>query len=155
MDVLFYHLTTRPLEAALPELLEKTLGRGWRAIVRCGSAERRDRLSLHLWTYRDDSFLPHGTDAEEHAERQPILLSVEPAASNEAQALFLVDGVVTTPDEMQKYERCCLMFDAADPAAVGAARGAWKEATAAGLPCVYWAQDEAGRWRKKAESAAS
>jgi DNA polymerase-3 subunit chi len=151
-DVLFYHLTNRPLEAALPELLEKTLGRGWRAVVRCASPERRESLGRVLWTYRDDSFLPHGAASEPMAERQPILLTDGPGAPNEAQALFLVDGVVTDAAEMARFERCCLMFDNADAAAVAAARGAWKDATTAGLPCVYWAQDEAGRWRKKAES---
>ncbi|MDB5454933.1 MAG: polymerase chi subunit HolC, partial [Caulobacter sp.] len=33
-DVWFYHLERSALEQVLPELLEKTLGRGWRALVR-------------------------------------------------------------------------------------------------------------------------
>ena len=32
-------------------------------------------LDTHLWTYRDDSFLPHGTDATEFSADQPILLT--------------------------------------------------------------------------------
>ena len=42
-EVLFYHLETRPLEAVMPLLLEKTLERGWRAVVEVGSRERADR----------------------------------------------------------------------------------------------------------------
>ncbi|MGA7117695.1 MAG: DNA polymerase III subunit chi, partial [Hyphomicrobium sp.] len=38
-EVLFYHLERQPLERVLPGLLEKTLQRGWRAVVQAGSAE--------------------------------------------------------------------------------------------------------------------
>ena len=36
-EVLFYQLTASPLEASLPELLERSLARGWRVVLRCGS----------------------------------------------------------------------------------------------------------------------
>ena len=57
-----------PLERALPLLLEKTLERGWRAVVQAGSQERLDVLDQHLWTWREDSFLPHGTAKDGHPE---------------------------------------------------------------------------------------
>ena len=44
----------------LPPLLEKSLERGWRVVVQAGSQERVEALDAHLWTYREDSFLPHG-----------------------------------------------------------------------------------------------
>ena len=61
-EVLFYHLEARSLEAVIPQLLEKTLERGWRAVIEVGSTERAEALDSHLWTYRDDSFLAHGMD---------------------------------------------------------------------------------------------
>ena len=33
-EVWFYHLERTSLDQALPELLEKTLARGWKALVR-------------------------------------------------------------------------------------------------------------------------
>jgi DNA polymerase-3 subunit chi len=39
-EVLFYHLQRRPLESALPQLLEKSLERGWRVIVQAATEER-------------------------------------------------------------------------------------------------------------------
>ena len=39
-EVLFYHLERQPLERVLPNLLERTLERGWRAVVQCGDPER-------------------------------------------------------------------------------------------------------------------
>ena len=66
-EALFYHLTESTLDEALPGLLERSLARGWRAVVQSGTEERRNALDSLLWTFRDDSFLAHGTDAEPHA----------------------------------------------------------------------------------------
>ena len=60
-EVLFYHLQNMSLENVLPPMLEKSLERGWRVVVQSTSQERTEALDAHLWTYRDDSFLPHAT----------------------------------------------------------------------------------------------
>ncbi len=56
-EILFYHLQRQPVEKVLPQLLEKSLERGWRVVVQASSEERIDALDAHLWTYRDDNFL--------------------------------------------------------------------------------------------------
>ena len=63
-EVLFYHLQQQPLEAVLPTLLQKSLERGWRAVVQVTTEERMSALDDHLWTFADESFLPHGTDVQ-------------------------------------------------------------------------------------------
>ena len=82
-EVWFYHLERTGLEQALPELLEKTLQRGWKALVRAPEAERLEHLDSWLWTYRDESFLPHAPAADvlvvlferghDLRERDPVL----------------------------------------------------------------------------------
>ena len=79
-DVLFYHLETQPLERVIPVLLEKTLERGWRAVVEVGSSERAELLDRALWTYRDDAFLPHGLAGGEFDADQPVLLTTDETA---------------------------------------------------------------------------
>ena len=71
-EVLFYHLQQQPLEAVLPTLLQKSLERGWRAVVQVTTEERMSALDDHLWTFADESFLPHGTDREAHGADQPL-----------------------------------------------------------------------------------
>ena len=78
----------------LPTLLEKSLERGWRAVVQAGSAERVEALDAVLWSYRDDSFLPHGTAADGERDLQPVFLTHDAANPNSAQVRFLVDGAV-------------------------------------------------------------
>src|SRR3984957_10387835 len=83
-EVLFYHLQNMSLENILPPLLEKSLERGWRVVVQSTSQERADALDAHLWTYRDDSFLPHATWRAGDAQDQPIVLMAEEGNPNRA-----------------------------------------------------------------------
>src|SRR5471030_2240836 len=122
-DVWFYHLERTSLDQALPELLEKTLARGWKALVRSTARERVEHLDGWLWSYRDDAFLPHGLADEPMAERQPILITTGMDNLNGADALFLIDGAES--GDVSAYERCVLLFDGRDEGATAAARGRW------------------------------
>jgi DNA polymerase-3 subunit chi len=145
-EVLFYHLETRPLEAVIPQLLEKTLERGWRAIIEVGSTERAEVLDAHLWTYRDDSFLAHGIDGEGAEDYQPVLITTGADNRNGAACRFFVDGAV--PKSGVGYERIVYMFSGHDPDAVAQARITWKELRE-GNSLTYWQQEQSGRWVKK------
>jgi DNA polymerase-3 subunit chi len=151
-DAFFYQLTARPLEAAAPEILEKCLELGWRVTVRAGSRARVEALSALLWTYREDSFLPHGDPSDPFPERQPVYLTDGPETPNDPQVLMLVDGADPRPGEIGAQARLVLMFDGHDEGAVAAARAHWKAVREAGLRAEYWAHDAAGRWVRKAAS---
>jgi DNA polymerase-3 subunit chi len=148
-EILFYHLQRQPLEQVLPALLEKSLARGWRVVVQAASEERAEALDSHLWTFRDDSFLPHGTWREAEAREQPILLTVRDDNPNGATVRFLLDGVAL-PADVAAYERVVLLFDGEDPDAVDAARARWSEAKQNGFAVTYWQPDDSGRWQRKA-----
>ena len=147
-EVLFYHLQRAPLERVLPDLLEKSLQRGWRAVVQASTPERLDALDTMLWTYRDESFLPHGTAREGDAERQPVYLTTAEDNPNGAAIRFFVEGAEA--HDLAPYERAVYLFDGHDPDAVERARGQWTAAKAAGHAVTYWQQNERGRWEKKA-----
>jgi DNA polymerase-3 subunit chi len=147
-EVWFYHLERTGVDQALPELLDKTLAKGWRAVVRTAGPERIDHLDGWLWSYRDDSFLAHGRADEPLAERQPIVLTTAQDRPNNAQALFLIDGAEA--GALDAYERCVLLFDGRDPEALGQAREQWKAFKAAGLPVSYWRQGAERGWEKQA-----
>ncbi|MEX0646066.1 MAG: DNA polymerase III subunit chi [Parvularculaceae bacterium] len=148
-EILFYHLERASLESVLPGLLEKTLDRGWKAVVRAGSRARVEALDGLLWTYRDDSFLPHAAGGVE-ATRQAVWLTDGDDVPNAADILFLVDGAKAEPAALGGFVRCVTIFDGADTAAVAAARAFWKDAKAAGHDATYWKQSESGRWEKEA-----
>src|SRR5690606_19444281 len=72
-EVWFYHLERSTLDQVLPELLDRTLQKGWRAQVRISDPGLMDHVDERLWAWRDDAFLAHGRADQPHAERQPIL----------------------------------------------------------------------------------
>lgn len=147
-EVWFYHLLAKPLEQALPSLVEKSRARGWKVVVRIGSAERMAALDEALWTFDEESFLAHGTSAEPDPETQPVLLTLEDERPNGAEVLFLVDNA-PLPAEWP-FARVVMMFDGNDNDAVAAARAAWKTARGLGHEVTYWQQDDGGRWVKRA-----
>jgi len=147
-EVFFYHLERHSLERVLPSLLERTLERGWKAIVQVGSAERLGALDTYLWTYREDSFLPHGTAKDGPASLQRVLLTTGEDNPNGAAIRFLVDGA--TIGRFGGYVRVVVIFDGADGSAVEAARSQWKAARTEGCAVTYWQQTDAGRWEKRA-----
>ena len=146
-EVWFYHLERTGLDQALPELLEKTLARGWKAVVRTAEPDRVEHLDGWLWAYRDDSFLPHAPAAEPGAARQPILITTGEENPNAADALFLVDGAEA--GELSGYARCVVLFDGGDPDQLARARRQWSAIKARGLAVSYWKQQGRG-WEKQA-----
>ena len=144
-DILFYHLETQPLERVLPVLLEKSLERGWKAVVETSSRARAEAIDAMLWTFRDDSFLPHGIAGEPTDPDQPVLIATDCDNPNAANVRFFVDRAV--PQTGEGYERIVYMFSGHDPDAVTEARAAWK-ALGPGNALTYWQQDEGGRWVK-------
>jgi DNA polymerase-3 subunit chi len=150
-EIWFYHLEGRPLDQVLPILLERSLQRGWRAVVQAGSGERVEALDQALWTYSDASFLPHGTARDGDPAGQPVYLTQGPENPNRAAIRLFVDGVAIAPVlAAAEYERAVLLFDGHDDDAVANARAQWSELKRAGHAVSYWQQGDDGRWEKRA-----
>ena len=148
LEFWFYHLERQPLQAVLPVLVEKTLSRGWRALLRFSTPERLETIDSALWTYRDESFLPHGSARDGRLDRQPAFLTLDDANPNGAAALFLLEAAEER--EPERFSRVIRLFDDADQEAKALARAEWKRAKAAGFEVSYWRQDANGAWKKSA-----
>ncbi|MEI2387818.1 DNA polymerase III subunit chi [Breoghania sp. JC706] len=146
--MLFYHLQRRTLESVVTDLAEKSLERGWKVVIQCGGPERRDALDGYLWTYREDSFLPHGTAADGQEADQPVYLTDGPENPNQANVRFLVDRAL--PPDLSPYERGVYIFDGNDEQSLADARLRWKESKAAGHTVTYWQENDRGGFSKKA-----
>lgn len=145
--VSFYHLQRASLDRALPKLLEKVLESGRRAVVIAGSEEQVEALDAALWTYEQRSFLPHGSAADGHADRQPVYLTAADENPNGSDVLVLVDGAASA--NLGAFDRVLDMFDGHDAEAVEAARARWRDLKDAGHELTYWQQTERGGWERK------
>ncbi|WP_036286863.1 DNA polymerase III subunit chi [Methylocystis sp. ATCC 49242] len=152
-EIAFYHHTNSTLEQTLPVLLEKSLARGWRVVIQAASEARLRRLDQYLWSYRPESFLPHGTKADASPQTQPIYLTCAADNPNGADVRFFVEGAHIAPvlqSDAAPRERAVLLFSGEDEAELAGARAQWKELRDAGHTLVYQQQDENGRWIVKA-----
>lgn len=146
-ELWFYHLEKAGVGDVLPGLLQKVLERGSRALVVVPDADAAARLDAGLWTFRDESFLPHGRDTEPNAPRQPVLISTETRNVNQADMLFCLGGA--DPGNPDGWSRVILLFEDADEAAKQSARALWSAMKKTANVVSYWKQTDQGRWEKQ------
>ncbi len=143
----FYHLEGSTIEGVLPGLLEKTLAKGWRALVKLPK-DQLETMDDHLWTFRDDSFLPHGRDDEPMGDWQPVLLSHDIDDAKGFDAVFFIGG--TDIADMAGVSRAMVMINGRSETDVTKERARWKALKAKGAALSYWQQTDRGGWEKKA-----
>ena len=147
MEYWFYHLEASTLEAVLPGLLEKTRAKGWRALVKMPEAQLKE-MDDYLWSFRDDSFLPHGRDDEPMSEQQPIVLSAQAETAADFEAVFLLGGAKI--ENMDGAERAMVMINGRSQEDVTRERARWKALKETDAKLSYYQQTERGGWEKKA-----
>jgi DNA polymerase-3 subunit chi len=144
----FHHLERRRLDAALPDLLEAALAEGLRVVVQAPDAQSRDALNERLWTYAEDSFLPHGGPGDGDPATQPIFLTETDGTPNGARLRVLLAPADALRFVASAAERIVVLFEARDDEAMAAARTAWKALRDAGATASYWREGDEGGWVK-------
>lgn len=145
----FYHLQKQSLEDVLPRLLLKAYETEKRIKILVGTPERVDFLNSFLWTYEDESFLPHGSKKDGFSSAQPIYISSETDNPNNAEFLFLVDGAKISVEDLSSFERVFNIFDGNSEESLSAAREFWKALKNSGAELHYWQQNKVGKWEQK------
>ena len=147
-DWYFYHLERTTLEQAAGALLEKCLEHKKRVLAISARPERRAALDEALWTYNDNSFLPHGRAEAEglEAARQPVLITEKSDNQNAASFCLLMDGMEI--GDGAGFERCMVMFDGGDLATRDVARKQFKSAKDRGATVRYFQQTPNGGWKE-------
>lgn len=145
----FYHLQKQTLDEVLPKLLLKAYSTGHRILVKVGTAERVEFINNWLWTFSDESFLPHGSKKDGFANQQPIWITADDENANTADYLFLVDGADCDVSMVRAFERVFNIFDGNSQTALQQARDMWKKYKDVGSEIHYWQQNSAGVWENK------
>jgi DNA polymerase-3 subunit chi len=146
-EISFYHLTTTPLERALPKILEKSLAAGLRSVVMVENEEQAELLNQVCWTYDPSAFLPHGGPNDPYPEKQPIYITSKPEAPNQPNMLVVTDG--SELELSPELKKVIDLFDGQNPASVEKARARWKNYKTAGHTLTYFKQNESGGWAKQ------
>ncbi len=77
-----------------------------------------------------------------------MLLTTGADNPNAANAVFLLDDA--EPGALDDLDRCLVLFDGRDQAALAAARRRWTELKGRDLSVSYWRESAEGRWEKQA-----
>lgn len=152
-DYAFYQIpdpTPAGVETALPKLLEKAYEAGFRVVVRCPSQERTKRLNEALWTYKEDSFLPHGVAEDGAPSLQPIYLTEHEENANNANVLVFISGAGGQNVEAEKFSAYSKVLDIFEGSDVQKqkARARWKALKEQGITPIYYAYEN-GAWVKR------
>ena len=107
----FYQLSRDPVDVTVAKLARKVLQAGERLVVVSGDDAQRQHLSKVLWEQGGATFLANGMAGGAHDERQPILVSDQCKAPNQARMALIADG--QWGDEAAQFDRVLLLFDAA------------------------------------------
>ncbi len=152
-EIRFYHLHRKSVDQALPELIDRAHARGHRILVRLPHEDTVARLNESLWTFRPDSFLPHGSAADSQdqnwPQQNPIWLTTTTNDNPNKADVLIVTGGMPTPD-LESYTLCCDILDGQDQTQIEQGRERWKQYKAAGHTITYWQQNDTGKWEQKA-----
>lgn len=146
----FYHLQKDNTENTLPKLLEKAYALGKKILIKIGDEKRLEELNSHLWTYEEESFLPHGSQKDGNVSLQPVWLTTQDDNPNDATILFLVDNAKVDINNISSFDRVLNIFDGNNQDALAWSRQFWKEAKSKEFECYYWQRDDKGMWQQKA-----
>lgn len=147
-QIWFYHLQRRDVQESLPDLLEKVIGSGKKAVILGRHPQVMDNLDAALWQDEPGRWLPHGRDFNADL---PLLLTLAEDHLPGADILITIDGAETdfSGDYAKGFDRIFDMFDGNDPVALEAARNRWRAAKSSGADLAYWQQTDSGGWQRK------
>ena len=104
-------------------LAERIRSEGLRIMIHCPDGDQARHLDRLLWTYRQDSFLPHGLVGPAHPSLDlsltPVLISHDGTPEGEDQVL--INLALQVPPFFSRFQRVCELIDQ-DPEAKSAGR---------------------------------
>jgi DNA polymerase-3 subunit chi len=112
-------------------LIQRAHAEGLRVFVAAPDDQTARALDRLLWTFRDDSFLPHGLAGETDADLTPVLIGIGTAPGAPGQVL--VNLGVEVPATLDHYERLLEPIDR-DPEVRAAGRRRYAHYKGQGYP---------------------
>jgi len=102
-------------------LVERVRKDRLRVLINCPDQRQARHLDRLLWTYREESFLPHGLVGETDPVLTPVLISADGQPDSEDQVLINLDTRPEVPPFFSRFQRLCELLDQ-DAAALEAGR---------------------------------
>jgi DNA polymerase III subunit chi len=147
-EIRFYHLQQDTAAKAIPEILGKAVERGMKVLFKLPSEARCKFYDECLWRFQPLSFLPHGREGDPHGDQQPIWITTQDTAPNQATMALVTENAELPP--VDKFDLICLVFDSENQDGLEKARQLWGQfKKQPELTLTYWQQQLSGAWAKQ------
>lgn len=110
-------------------LVERIRARSLRVLIYCPDEDEARHLNRLLWTFREESFIPHGLVGEVDPILTPVLISANGEPSSETQVLINLAPEIAP--FFARFERLCELIDH-DPRLRAAGRERFRQYRAQG-----------------------
>ena len=108
-EIFFYKLKNSSSEIFLTSLIERSLENNWNSVVLLDNIERMEEINDFLWSYKDTSFLPHGSQNDKNSELHRVYLTCEEENPNDSNVIFSIDGLLIK--NINSWQRCIYIFN--------------------------------------------
>jgi len=108
-EIFFYKLKNSSSEIFLTSLIEKSIENNWNSVVLLDNIERMEEINDFLWSYKDTSFLPHGSQNDKNSELHRVYLTCEEENPNDSDVIFSIDGLLIK--NINSWQRCIYIFN--------------------------------------------
>ena len=108
-EIFFYKLKNSSSEIFLASLIEKSIENKWNSVVLLDNIERMEEINDFLWSYKDTSFLPHGSQNDKNSELHRVYLTCEEENPNDSDVIFSIDGLLIK--NINLWQRCIYIFN--------------------------------------------
>ena len=108
-EIFFYKLKNSSSELFLCSLIEKSINNNWNSVVLFDSIERMEEINDLLWSYKDTSFLPHGSENDENSKFHRAYLTCKEENPNDSKVIFSIDGLFIK--NINSWKRCVYIFN--------------------------------------------
>ncbi len=108
-EIFFYKLKNTSSEIFLTSLIEKSIDNDWNSVVLFDNIERMEEINDFLWSYKDTSFLPHGSQNDKNPELHRVYLTCEEENPNNSHVILSIDGLLIK--NINLWQRCIYIFN--------------------------------------------
>ena len=117
-------------------LAQRAHGKGLKVYIEAADAPTARQLDRLLWTFRDDSFLPHGLVGETDADLTPVLIGVADEMGSHTGGQLLINLGLEVPATLDRFERLLEPIDL-DPQVRAAGRRRYAHYKGLGYPLEH------------------
>ena len=144
-EFFFYNITARNFFKDSAILIESLFKEGIKVLILCPDEEVTSFFDDFLWSFKEESFIPHKVWDKDTNQLETILISKEQLSIENFKTLIVLKGSRVDTDYCNRFEKTYYFFDDNNDDEKKLARTLWRESIRLGAKCKYW-KIEKNKW---------